>query len=73
MAEGQLRWENRILTIAENLKLATSRKPALNSSLLVYSYFNQGEQVFPLVYSQHKLDSVVGGGVQDQRKKNEHY
>ena len=27
---------------------------------------NQGEWVTPLVYSQHKLDSVVGGGAQGQ-------
>ena len=29
---------------------------------------NQGEWVTPLVYSQHKLDSVVGGGAQGEWK-----
>ena len=55
------------LTSAENLKLATAQKPSLNSSILaVYPRLNQGEWVLPLVHSQHKLDSVVGGGAQGQ-------
>ena len=61
--------ENRNLTSAENLKLATARKPTVNLSILVvYPRVNQGEWVTPLVHSQHKLDSVVGGGAQGQRK-----
>ena len=57
MAEGQLYWENRDLANAENLKLATARKPTLNSSILVaYSRLNQSEWVSPLVHSQHDLD-----------------
>ena len=30
----------------------------------VYPRLNQGEWGFPLVHSQHKLDSVAGGGAQ---------
>ena len=53
------------LTNAENLKLATARKPTLNPSILVaYPRLNHGEWVTPLVYSQHKLDSSVEGGAQ---------
>ena len=69
MVEGQLHQEKRNLTSAENLKLATVWKPTLSSNLLVvYSRFNQGEWVSQLVHSQHKLDYVVGGGAQGQRK-----
>ena len=69
MAEGQLRWENKNLTSAENLKLVTAQKPTFNSSILVaYPRLNQGEWISPLVHSQHKLDSVEGGEVQGQRK-----
>ena len=51
------------------MKLATARKPTLNSSILVaYPRLNQGVWVTPLVHSQNKLNSVVGGGVQGQRK-----
>ena len=57
--------ENRNLTSAE--KLATARNPTLTR---VYwsriPCLDQGEWVTPLVYSQHKLDSVVGGGAQGQ-------
>ena len=57
--------ENRNLTSAENLKLVTARKPTLDSSILVaYPPSHQGEWVTPLVHSQHKLDSKVGGGAQ---------
>ena len=63
MGEGQLYWENRNLTCAENLKLATTWKPTLSSSILVeYPHLNQGKWVSPLVHSQHNLDSMVGGG-----------
>ena len=51
--------ENWNLTSAENLKLATARKPILKSSI---PHLNQGEWVTPLVNSQLKLDSVVDGG-----------
>ena len=34
----------------------------------MYLRLNQGEWVSPLVYSQHKLDSVVSGGAQGHRK-----
>ena len=69
MAKGQLHWENRNLTTAENLKLVMARKPTLSSSVLVvYPRLNQGEWVSPSVHSQHKLDSVVGGGLQGQWK-----
>ena len=65
MAEGQLSWENRNLTSVENLKLAMAQKPILISSILVaYPRLNQDEWVSPLVHSQLKLDSVVGGGAQ---------
>ena len=61
--------ENRNLTSAETMKLATARKPTFNSSILVtYPRLNQGEWVTPLVHSQHKLDSVVAGGAQGQWK-----
>ena len=66
VAEGQLRWENSNLTSAENLKLETARKPTLNSGILVT--YRRLSQVSPLVNSQYKLDSVVGSGVQGQRK-----
>ena len=42
MAEGQLRWENGNLNGAENLKLATARKPTL-SIVVAYPRLNQGE------------------------------
>ena len=44
MTEGQLRWEDRNFISAENLKLATARKPALSSIILVvYPCLNQGK------------------------------
>ena len=74
MAEGQLHWEDKNLTNAENLKLAMAQKPTLNSSILVvYPHLNQGEWVSHLVHSQHKLEFVVGGGAQGQRKKYSTY
>ena len=46
MTEDQSHWENRNLTSAENLKLATAWKPTLSSSIVVtYPYFNQGKWV----------------------------
>ena len=58
VAEGRLRWEDRNLTSAENLKLAIAWKPTFSSSILiVYPHLNQGEWVSSLVHSQHKLDS----------------
>ena len=60
--------ENRNLTSAKNLKLATARKPTLSPSIqVVYPCFNQGEWVTPLFYSQYKLDSVV------ERRANKKY
>ena len=54
--ESHLRWENRNLTSAENMKLATARKPTLSLSILVtYHRLNQDEWVSPLVPSQHVL------------------
>ena len=48
MAVGQLCLENRKLTSAENLKLATAWKPTLSLSILVvYPCLNQGEWVSP--------------------------
>ena len=44
-------------------------KPTLSSSILVvYARLNQGEWVSPLANSQHKLDYLVGGGAETQRK-----
>ena len=64
-----MRLENRNLTSAENLKLAKARKPILNSCILVaYPRLNQGEWVSPLVHSQHKFDTVLGGGAQGLQK-----
>ena len=52
MAEGQLSWENRNLTSAEDLKLATARKLTFSSSILVaYPCLNKGEWVSPLAHS----------------------
>ena len=62
-------WENRNLTNVENLKLAMARKPTLSSSILVaYPHLNKDKWAFPLVHSQHRLGSVVGGGAQGQQK-----
>ena len=36
----------------------------------MYPCLNQGEWVFSLVHSQHKLNSMVGVGVQGQQKIN---
>ena len=48
VAESQLRWKDRNLTSADDLKLATARKPTLSSSILVmYPCLNQGEWVYP--------------------------
>ena len=50
-----------------------SAKPTLSSSILVmYPHLHQSEWVPPLVHSQHKLDSVVGGGAQGQQKNIQH-
>ena len=69
VAEDQLHWENRNLSCAENLKLARARKPTLSSRIVVvYPRLNEGECVSTLVHSQHKLDSVMGGEAQSQRK-----
>ena len=65
MAEGQLRWENRNLTRAENLKFATARKPTLSPSIYI-SPSRSKQMVFPLVHSQHKFDSVLGGEAQGE-------
>ena len=41
-----------------------------SSILEVYLHLNQGEWVSPLVNSQCKLNTVMGGGAQDQQKIN---
>ena len=46
-------------------------KPEIGKGSKTYSQLEYtGEWVFPLVNSQHKLDSAVGGAVQEQRKIN---
>ena len=48
----------------KNQNLAEAQNLAFNRSILVlYPCLNPNKWVFPLVYSQHKLDSVVGDGV----------
>ena len=55
----------------ESLKFSRAQNPTPSSSILVvYPRFNQDEWVSPLINSQHKSDSMVGGGAQDQWRKN---
>ena len=47
-----------------------SLRVALEYSRLTYPHLNQGELVSSLVHCQNKLNSVVGGRAQGQRKIN---